>query len=168
MAPDPTSSSSGKRPVAQLSAVDGLAQISFLVQGLLQRLAGEHGLSITQARLLGVLRDREPTMTELATVLELDKSSITGLADRAERRGLVVRSAAEEDRRSLRVTLTRRGRSLVSEVADRFAAEIASLLKDLPQGDQTAFAALLSQVLVAHASERGIDLLADPRGRSTP
>jgi DNA-binding MarR family transcriptional regulator len=43
-------------------------------------------LSIPATRLLGVLRDREPTMLELAQLLELDKSSVTGLVDRAERR----------------------------------------------------------------------------------
>ena len=73
----------------QLSPVDGLAQLSFLIQGMLERRAAEHDLSIIQTRLLGVLRDRTPTMHELARFLGLDKSSATGLVDRAERRGLV-------------------------------------------------------------------------------
>lgn len=70
-----------------LGLVDALAQLSFLVQNALAELAGEHDLSITQTRLLGILRDREPTMNELGRHLGLDKSSITGLVDRAQRRG---------------------------------------------------------------------------------
>ena len=40
---------------------DGLAQLSFLIHGILERRAREHDLSIVQIRLLGVLRDRTPT-----------------------------------------------------------------------------------------------------------
>jgi len=73
----------------RLSPVDGLAQLSFVIQGLLERQAVAHDLTMAQVRLLGVLRDRTPTMLELARLLGLDKSSTTGLVDRAARRGLV-------------------------------------------------------------------------------
>src|ERR1700709_332356 len=71
-----------------LGLVDALAQLAFLIQGTLARRATAHDVSMIQMRLLGVLRDRTPTMNELAAILELDKSSITGLVDRAQRRGL--------------------------------------------------------------------------------
>ena len=98
----------------ELSPADGLAQLSFLIQGILERRAREHDLSVTQIRLLGVLRDRQPTMNELARLLGLDKSSVTGLVDRAERRGLVARVPSTADRRVLLVGLTDNGRSLSS------------------------------------------------------
>jgi DNA-binding MarR family transcriptional regulator len=78
----------------ELSTVDGLVQLSFLVHGLLERRAAEHELSMIQVRLLGVLRDRKPTINEVAALLRLDKSSVSGLVDRAERRGLVARAPA--------------------------------------------------------------------------
>src|SRR5271165_6640032 len=74
-----------------------------------RRRAAEHDVSIIQARLLGVLRDRKPTINELAELLELDKSSTSGLVDRAERRGLVARIPSTLDRRSVHVALTRAG-----------------------------------------------------------
>src|SRR5580700_43407 len=89
-----------------LSPADGLAQLSFLIHGILERRAREHDLSIIQIRLLGVLRDRTPTMNELARYLDLDKSSVTGLVDRAQRRGLVVRVPSATDRRAVLVSLT--------------------------------------------------------------
>ncbi|GHF33280.1 hypothetical protein FHX82_005262 [Amycolatopsis bartoniae] len=49
--------------------------------------AAEHELSVVQLRLLGVLRDRRPGMLELGAHLGLDKSSMTGLVSRAEKRG---------------------------------------------------------------------------------
>src|SRR5487761_744502 len=71
-------------PAPQLDPFDGLAQLSFVIMGLLERRVAEHDLSIAATRLLGVLRDREPTMNELARLLDLDKSSVTGLVTRAE------------------------------------------------------------------------------------
>ncbi len=79
---------------ADLGLVDALAQLSFAVQGALTRVAAAHDASIIQTRLLGILRDRHPTITELAAFLQLDKSSVTGLVDRAEERGLVRRVAS--------------------------------------------------------------------------
>jgi MarR family transcriptional regulator, lower aerobic nicotinate degradation pathway regulator len=148
-------------PAAQdaLSPADGLAQLSFLIQGMLERRARELDLSITQIRLLGVLRDRTPTMNELAGLLGLDKSSVTGLVDRAERRGLVARAPSATDRRAVLVSLTDRGRSLVSDGAARFAADASRLLGHLPAADRGALSALISRLLVAHAAAQGIDLL---------
>jgi DNA-binding MarR family transcriptional regulator len=143
-----------------LSTVDGLAQLSFVVQGLLERRAAEQDLSVIQTRLLGVLRDRMPTMNELATLLALDKSSITGLVDRAERRGLVVRIPSKADRRSVLVSLTDEGRSLASEVAARFEADVSMMLNFLRPSDRAALSRVVSRVLVAHATDQGIDLFA--------
>jgi len=143
-----------------LSPADGLAQLSFLIHGILERRAREHDLSVIQLRLLGVLRDRMPTMNELARLLELDKSSVTGLIDRAQRRGLVVRVPSAADRRAVLVSLTDHGRSLASAGAARFEADISVLLERLPSSDRAALSRLISRLLVAHAADQGIDLLA--------
>ena len=142
----------------QLSPVDGLAQLSFVVQGMLERRAAEHGLSIIQARLLGVLRDRTPTMNELARLLGLDKSSVTGLVDRAERRGLVIRVPSTTDRRAMLVSLTDDGRALVSQAAACFETDVLTMLDRLPARDRDALSGLVSRLLAAHAAEQGIDL----------
>src|SRR6266849_6259005 len=97
---------------ADLGIADGLAQLSFLVQHELGQIAAQHGLSIIQLRLLGVLRDRTPGMQELARHLGLDKSSMTGLVDRAERRGLVRRIPAPHDGRVIQVSMTEWGHEL--------------------------------------------------------
>lgn len=145
-------------PARQLSPVDGLAQLSFVVQRLLERRAAEHDLSIIQSRLLGVLRDRQPTMQELAKLLGLDKSSVTGLVERAERRGLVARAASPADGRAVLVSLTRQGRSLIARASAEFEADVSALLERLPKSDRRALSGLVSRLLVAHAEAQGIDL----------
>jgi len=145
-------------PPPELSVVDGLAQLSFLIQRLLERRAAEHDLSIIQTRLLGVLRDRRPTMNELGKLLGLDKSSVSGLVERAERRGLVARAASPADGRSVLVSLTDQGRSLVSEAASEFGADVLALLGPLSPADRRALSRLVTRLLVAHAAEQGVDL----------
>jgi MarR family transcriptional regulator, lower aerobic nicotinate degradation pathway regulator len=144
----------------ELSTVDALAQLSFLIQGTLERRASEHDLSMIQTRLLGVLRDRTPTMNELAKLLGLDKSSVTGLVDRAERRGLVRRVPSKTDGRAVQVSLTDAGRAQVAEVAARFETDVAAILATLPSSERKALSALVSRVLVAHATAQGVDLFA--------
>jgi DNA-binding MarR family transcriptional regulator len=94
-----------------LGLVDALAQLTFAVQGAFSRITAEHDLSVPAARLLGIVRDRQPTIGELATFLQLDKSSVTGLVDRAAERGLVARTASPVDRRRGRRRSSRRSRS---------------------------------------------------------
>ena len=149
----------------ELNPADGLAQLSFLIQGILERRAREHDLSVVQIRLLGVLRDRTPTMNELARLLGLDKSSVTGLVDRAERRGLVMRVPSAADRRAVLVSLTDHGRSLVSAGAARFDADVSLLLRRLPPADRDALSRLVSRLLVAHATDQGIDLFSTTGAR---
>ena len=158
----------GGAPAArqQLSPVDGLAQLSFLIQGLLERRAAEHDLSIIQTRLLGVLRDRKPTMNELARFLGLDKSSVTGLVDRAERRGLVARVPSTTDRRAVLVSLTDEGRSFVSQAAAAFEADVSALLSRLPPRERETLARIVSRLLVTYASDQGIDLFATATAES--
>jgi MarR family transcriptional regulator, lower aerobic nicotinate degradation pathway regulator len=142
-----------------LGVVDALAQLTFAVQGALSRIAATHGLSIIQTRLLGILRDRQPTITELAGFLRLDKSSVTGLVDRAEQRGLVRRTASPLDGRSVRVSLTAAGRAVVDRETAVFEDEIAVLVSDLSPGQRSRLSALASRVAISDAKRRGVDIL---------
>ena len=128
---------------------DAIVQLSFEVQGLLGELAAEHDLSLTQFRLLAILRDREPAMLDLARHLKLEKSSATGLIDRAERRGLVERFPGARDGRAVHVRLTPAGRRLVAAVEPVAQERLSALLDVLPVGDQQRLAALAGSVLEA-------------------
>jgi DNA-binding MarR family transcriptional regulator len=143
--------------------VDALAQLSFLVYDALDEVADQHDLSIIQTRLLGVLRDREPTMNQLGRLLGLDKSSISGLVDRAQRRGLVTRTVSVNDRRAFHVSITDAGRHLVEQVAARFAERIELSVAPLPDTDRQRLSQLAARVVASDAHRRGIDLRPGPR-----
>src|ERR1700744_4698920 len=96
--------------------LDNLALTSFTVIALLSRIAAEHDLSLTQFRMMAILRDRTPAMAELAGFLGLERSSVSGLIDRAARRGLVQRTASPSDGRAVQVSLTPAGHHLAAQV----------------------------------------------------
>ena len=99
-------------------------------------------------------------MNELARLLGLDKSSISGLVDRAERRGLVARIPSAEDKRTVLVGLTDEGRSLVSRAAACFGADLTAMLDLLPPSDRDALSGIVTRLLVAHATRHRVDLFA--------
>jgi DNA-binding MarR family transcriptional regulator len=126
---------------------DALAQTAFTLMAVLTEVAAEYDLSLTQLRVLGILCDREPTMAELATFTGLERSTISGLIDRAAARGLVRRTADPLDRRSVRVSLTEAARELVPEITGEVDDRIESLTARLNTIEQKRLTALLTKAL---------------------
>jgi DNA-binding MarR family transcriptional regulator len=141
-----------------LGIVDGLVQLSFLVQGILGRVAADYDVSIIQARLIGILRDRELGMAQLSRVLNLDKSSTTGLVDRAEGRGLVRRRTVPGDGRAVHVVLTAKGEKLAKAFAAEVGEQVHAAVEVLSQTKRRQLSLLASQVVFHDAVAQGLDL----------
>jgi MarR family transcriptional regulator, lower aerobic nicotinate degradation pathway regulator len=126
---------------------DGLVQMSFAVIAVLNRVAAEQDLSLTQLRVLGILRDREPTMAELAMYLGLERSTVSGLIDRAVQRGLVRKSADTADGRSVRVSLTTEARRLETRLIAQIGELMAPMTDRLSSSEQKRLTGLLTKAL---------------------
>jgi DNA-binding MarR family transcriptional regulator len=125
MAPtDPAAEQAG---ASQQELVDALVMTSFATMAVLTRIAAEHDLSLTQLRVLAILRDRRVKMSELTNFLGLDKSTVSGLVDRAEKRGLLQRAPNPHDGRGVDVFLAPSGMRL----AERGVAEVAQSLSPM-------------------------------------
>ncbi|MFC7262708.1 MarR family winged helix-turn-helix transcriptional regulator [Streptomyces lutosisoli] len=129
------------------NTVDALVQLSFLIQGALTHIASEHDLSLIQVRLLGILRDRRPGMLELARHLGLDKSSMTGLVTRAEKRGLVQRTPSPHDGRAVLVGLTPLGRQLTDRCTAEMDEQIAALTSSLTTAEHGQIRTVATKLL---------------------
>ncbi|MFJ5091765.1 MarR family winged helix-turn-helix transcriptional regulator [Streptomyces sp. NPDC088674] len=132
---------------APLTTVDALVQLSFLVQGVLSATGAAHELSVVQLRLLGVLRDRRAGMLALGRHLGLDKSSMTGLVGRAEKRGLVRRSPSPHDGRAVLVGLTGEGRRLAEEGAEEITRRLTEATAHLGAEGRAELTRLVGTVL---------------------
>lgn len=127
--------------------VDALAQTAFAVTALLTQAAAAHDLSLTQLRMLAILRDHQPRVADLAAHLGLERSSVSGLVDRAVQRGLVKREASVDDARAVRLSLTDAGRRLEAVLAPQISALLAPMTAKLSAGEGVRAAALLRKML---------------------
>jgi DNA-binding MarR family transcriptional regulator len=94
-------------------------------------------VTLAQYRFLVVLASRGPQrLADLATGLGVDRSTATRMCDRLVRKRLVARRRAQDDRRTVRVSLTPAGAELVTEVSRRRRTEIATIVKRMPAADR--------------------------------
>lgn len=126
---------------------DGLVQTSFTVTAALSRVAAEQDMSLTQLRMLGIMRDREPAMAALATYLGLERSTVSGLIDRAAQRGLVRKTSDAADGRSVRVSLTAEARRMEAGIIAQLGDLMAPMTDRLNPGEQRRLTALLAKLL---------------------
>jgi DNA-binding MarR family transcriptional regulator len=136
------------------SPVELLGRLTFATHARLESRASEAEISIQQFRLLGILRDREPTINELAAHLGTDKSSISGAVARAERRGLVSRMQDQRDGRSVRVRLEPEGRALVDAATAEFEGDVQRMFATLSEAERARWVAITSRLLTAVAGEQ--------------
>lgn len=89
----------------------------------LSQKVSELNLTAVQAMILGFL-DQEDQMTssELGKRAELDSATLTGILDRLENAGFIERKGNPDDRRSIRIHLTKKGKAMARE-ASRMIAE---------------------------------------------
>jgi DNA-binding MarR family transcriptional regulator len=127
--------------------IDALVRTAFFTTAMLSRIAAEHDLSLTQLRVLAILRDRQGSMSDLAAYLGLDKSTISGLVDRAETRGLLQRTPNPLDGRGVDVALTAEGSRLAEQGAVKVAEALSPLIGTLSPHEARRLSALLERML---------------------
>jgi DNA-binding MarR family transcriptional regulator len=127
-----------------------LVRTAFLIDTVYSDSVRQFDLTVQQAQLLCVLIPRPFGMFELAKTLGLAKSSISGLVDRSEKRGLVRREADPGDGRAFRVALTEEGARLAEEFHDETTKRVAELPVGLSAAEQELLAGLLTRVVAAN------------------
>jgi DNA-binding MarR family transcriptional regulator len=144
-----TVSDAAAQPAAtsQQQLIDALVRASFATMAVLNRIAAEHDLSLTQLRVLAILRDRHVRVSELADYLGLDKSTVSGLVDRAEKRGLLHRARSPLDGRAVDVLLTAGGAELVGRGAAEIATSLSPMISALTPAEARRLATLLERML---------------------
>jgi DNA-binding MarR family transcriptional regulator len=131
-----------------------LLQLTGLVRAIYACVAERHDLTPVQARLLCVLLDGPRGMAELAHCFGVEKAALTGLMDRAERRGLAQRSPVPGDRRALQATLTDAGRRAAAAFHTEVGAELSRLVAPLAPPDREHFRAALAEIITGHDRPR--------------
>lgn len=97
--------------------------------------------------LLGLYRADGQTITELGDLVNLEKSTMTGVIDRMVRAGLVTREADPADRRVLRVWLTERGKKAQPGVAKVLAKSYGELTEGISDKDVERLEKMLGHMI---------------------
>lgn len=108
-----------------LPLAEGLGEVLARLYGFLRRAVFPEGMSLTQALVLGTLRERGPQrVTDLAGIEGVRQPTCTALVNTLEAEGWVARRVDASDRRAVLVELTQSGR----EVLDGLTAARARIL----------------------------------------
>lgn len=90
----------------------------------------------------------------LARAVSFDTSTIGGVIDRLEARGLLARSLSPEDRRVRLLHLTPEGEALLAEATPSVQRTQERILEALPAAQRKEFMRMM-QVVIAHHAELG-------------
>lgn len=91
--------------------------------------------------------DEKSTPSELAEFLSIDRAAITRLLDKLEKQKLIVRHRTEEDRRSVSLVLTPKGKALSVELAQESAAVNAHFSDGLTPEEVEQYIATVKKIL---------------------
>ena len=92
------------------------------------------------------------TGVQVAAVSGLASSSVTALADRLEFAGMITRTRDDDDRRSVRLTPTAKGRRAVNRVLRPACARLAAVLGTLTDEDRESLTRFLTDTTAALAA----------------
>lgn len=109
------------------------------------------GITPVQYAAMHAVHNRpELDQRSLSRAIGFDTSTIGGVIDRLEKRGLMRRNASAEDRRVRLLTLTAEGEALLHEVRPAMLRAQVRMLEPLPASERRHFMAML-KVLVTRS-----------------
>jgi len=126
--------------------VGSLVQLMHVLQDLYAETSRPLGLTPQQAHLLCVLLDGPLGMTDLSRILSIERSSLTSMVDRLERRDLVARIPNPTDRRAFQITLTDPGLALAHQAHNAYTTQIEKRIANIPASHRKPLIAAITTI----------------------
>jgi MarR family transcriptional regulator, lower aerobic nicotinate degradation pathway regulator len=108
------------------------------------------------AALAAVQQQPDIDQRTLAQHISFDTSTIGGVIDRLEARGLMLRNASPDDKRVRLLSLTSEGEKLLRKVNPAMQRAQERILQPLSQADKTKFMKLVKLLVDDAVGERGV------------
>ncbi|MFY9783848.1 MAG: MarR family transcriptional regulator [Acidimicrobiales bacterium] len=121
------------------SVIDAVLSASRVLVAVAARSLSDIGdeVTLTQYRTLVVLASRGPqNLAGLAEAVGVTPATATRMCDRLVKKRLISRREERGDRRQVRVTLSKKGIDLVSDVTERRRHEIEAIVKSIAPAQQ--------------------------------
>jgi DNA-binding MarR family transcriptional regulator len=163
MAPDEDASQS-----YDLRILRALRRITRAVALHSRQLAACSHITGPQLVCLRTVVERGPlTATAISREIHVSASTVVGILDRLEDKGLVVRERSRADRRIVFVSATESGRQLSHDTPSPLRQTLAESLQALPEPEQAAITRSLERVAGLIESRVDPDRVPDPDPQST-
>ena len=149
---------------------DPVREIVYLIRRLVQagalyskELNKKYNVSAPQlASLRVLLHDGAMPSSQIARQVMLSSSTLTGVIDRLEQKGLVCRARNDRDRRIIRVELTEAGRALAESAPPPIQVRIVKGIRKLEQEEREKIIQSLGR-LVEMIDAQNLDMEAEPQ-----
>ena len=124
-----------------METTDILIQIRKIVRSInleSKKIQKEYGVSIPQVLCLNYLQnapDFQATQGEVKRFLNLNSSTVSGIVDRLEKKGLVARLPKSGDKRVVHIALTSKGDELIDSMPSLLHEQLSNKLQTLNASD---------------------------------
>lgn len=134
--------------------VAAIRRIMHAVELHSRRLVEHVGLTGPQLVVLSKAAELERTpIGELARAVHLSQPTVTGILDRLEKRGLLVRTRDEHDRRAVNISITAAGQALVEGAPSLLQNRFREELNRLQDWEQTLMLSILQRIAAMMEAE---------------
>ena len=147
---DPADSMSRHVPTARydLRVLQALRQIIHAVDLHSRQLLKRHKITGPQLLTLLTIKKHEPTTASgIASRIHLSPSTLVGILDRIEIKGLIRRVRDSRDRRLVYITLTEQGRDLAEDAPSPLQDTLAEAMSKLPETESEMIAESLERIV---------------------
>lgn len=111
------------------------------------------GITAAQLKVLRIIRRGDDTAVALCRHLSIHSASMTRMLDRLERKGLIVRSLDDQDRRQVRLALTNKGEAMSSVLPTMEIAAMNEFTASLTTEELLRLENLLEKMLILKIEE---------------
>ena len=111
-----------------MNLIEHLSDISLNYFALLRKLSSKYDLTLSQALLLLYVPSDGISVSDLSEKLGVDISTMTRNIQRINKQGLIKRRPNENDKRSIKLFLSKRGQKIVLLLNDDISNKISSVL----------------------------------------
>ena len=135
----------------ELRILQSLRRIIRAVDIHSHKLASRHNITGPQLGCLLAIKEEAPiTNSKLAKKVYLSPSTVVGIVDRLEEKGLVCRNRDKKDRRLVYISTTEAGEELITDAPSLLQDTLSNALLQLPE---------LEQISITMALEKLVDLM---------
>lgn len=127
--------------------LDAIFSLTRKLKGELSTEENTRQLTLNQAQVVMFIKENNKVkMTDISEQFTITLPSVTSLINSLSKKGLVVRSSDENDRRTVFVSLTKKSHDSIQKIIDQKTRKISQLVENLTEGEKKQLFHIVSKM----------------------